>query len=308
MPHHDTTPKFTAEDKPIDILNAAGEWLASELGNGFRWVPSAHALKVPIARGRTGEVKLQPSHWNQTGVLTHALIQVTVRDRAVAAWRRSRGRNFSGLIVEPSPDVVWSTQMLNVDRELHDVELFGDVAAATGSHHLYLSLADLLLAIRTRIVPKLLMFSSPARAARELPDIWLAEPGALIEWATSLDDHDSAQLFSKRWGKFQRELPPESPLEAVLAAGRELLEMLQSEARHLREYRDGNLADDLVHEGFLLTQRWISELSDPGGQALPVGDGDLRRWAATNLAPASPIRANAIAFDAAASRVRSEGR
>lgn len=297
-------PVFTTTDKPRDILNAAGRWLALELGGGFRWVPSARTLKMEIAPGRTGEVQLRPSHWNYTGLLTHALIQVTVRDQKLARWRRQRGRNFSGLIVAQSPDAVWGMQMINIDRDLRDVELFGDVAAVTGSSNRYLTLPELLVAVQTRILPKLLMFESPARAARDLPDIWLAEPDQMVEWANSLGDEESARLIATRAERLKRTAPPESELEVVLAAGRELLETLRSELRHFRELRDLDVSDELVEQGLTLTYRWTLELSDPQGRTDRVPEGALRDWAAHNLPVASPIRAKAIAFDAAAAQLR----
>ena len=210
-------PTFTVRDKPRDILNAAGFWLAAELGTGFRWVPSAHALKVPIG-GTTAEVKLRPSHWNYTGELTHALLRVTVRDKELAAWRRARGRNHSGVMAEPSADVVWSTELVNIYPDLHDVELFGDVAAATGSDSRFLTLPELLDAIRTRILPRLMLFQSPAMVAKELPDTWLFEEmGATAQWAISRGDEASAELLKTRTLTVQGKIPPATELDAVLS-------------------------------------------------------------------------------------------
>lgn len=282
-------------------------WLASELGPDFKWVETPRALKMTIAPGRTGEIRLRPSHWNMSGVLTHVEVQVTIRDRTLARWRRARGSPSSGLVADPSIDVVWSYPMTNIDRELDSVELFGDVARATGSQTRYLKLPDLLAAIQARILPKLLLFESPARAAAELPDIWLAEPVPMIEWATCLGDEQSARLIRTRSDRLKMVAPPDSDLEVALAAGRELLEILRAESRHFREHRELDIADELVQLGRDLTYRWVLELSDPLGRTDRVREGALRDWAAHNLPPASPIRAKAIAFDAAASRLRRQG-
>ncbi|HEV2217120.1 MAG TPA: hypothetical protein VGV88_06060 [Candidatus Dormibacteraeota bacterium] len=300
-------PKFRREDRPPWIINASGMWLASELGPDFKWVESGRALKVTIAPGRTAEVRLRPSHWNRSGVLTHVEVQVAIRDRTLANWRRAQGRKSSGLVADTSVDVVWSYPMINIDNELDSVELFGDVARATGSKVPYLKLPDLLVAIRARILPKLLMFESPARAARELPDIWLAQPVPMIEWATCLGDEESARLIRTRSDRLKGVAPPESELEITLAAGRELLEILRAELRHFREHRELDIANELVHVGLELTHGMIRELSDPQGRTDRVPEGALRDWAAHNLPPASPIRAKAIAFDAAASRLRRSG-
>ncbi len=303
-----TPPKFTQSDTPREIVNGAGKWLAAELGSGFRWVPSPRTLKAQVAPGRTIEVMFRPSHWNYSGVLTVAGIRLTVRDRSLAKWRRGRGRNYSGLITETGGDVAWSQELSNLYMDLGDVELYGEIERNSPHPVSFLKLTELLDAFQKRILPKLLLFDSPARIAKGLPDIWLADAGPLIDWATSLGDEDSARLISTRADKLHRRLPPDTALESVLAAGRELLEMLQSEYRHFREYRDGNLPDEMVSQGIDLTRRWISELSDPHGRTDHVPDGALSRWASSNLGPPSPIRQKAIDFQAAAMLIRNKAR
>jgi hypothetical protein len=296
---------FSVHDKPRDILNAAGSWLAAELGNGFRWVPSAHAIKVPIG-GTTAEVKLRPSHWNYTGALTHALLRVTVRDKALAAWRRARGRNYSGVMSDPSADVVWSSELVNIYPDLQDVELFGDVAAATGSDSRFLTLSELLDAIRTRILPRLMLFQSPAMVAKELPDTWLFEEmGATAQWAISRGDEASAELLRARTLTLRSQIPATTELDAVLTAGRRLIAVLQSEMVHFREYRDGNLPDDLVSQGYELTRRWVVNLADFAGPDDRIADGELTDWATKNLPDTSVIGRQARAFETDASRLRS---
>jgi len=290
------------------IVDAAGEWLAAELGTGFRWVPSSRTLKAPIAPSRSIEVRLRPSHWNYSGVLTVVGVRLTVRDSSLAKWRRGHGRNHSGLVTETGRDVAWSQELSNLFMDLHDVELYGDLEKEGTYQVHFLKLAEFLDALQKRILPKLLLFDSPAHAAAELPDIWLADPGPLIDWATSLGDEESAGLISTRAGKLHRRLPPDTPRDAVLAGGRELLEMLQSELHHFRDYRDGNLSDEVVSHGIDLTRRWISELSDPEGRSDRVPDGALSRWASSNLGPPSPIRQKAIDFETAAMPIRNKSR
>lgn len=298
-------PKFTDRDKPPDILNAAGRWLAAELGNGFRWVPSAHALKLPVG-GTTAEIVLRPTSWNYTGVLTHAWLRVTVRDKALAAWRRRRGQLYSGTVAEPAANVVWSSELVNIYPDLHDVELFGDVAASTGSDTHFLTLPELLDAIRTRILPRLLLFQSPDMVAKDLPDTWLFEDmGVTMQWAASRGDEASAQLLKTRVLTLQGKTPPKTEADVVLTAGRRLLAVLQSEMVHFREYRDGNLPDDIVRQGYELTRRWIVNLADYAGPDDQVADGELADWAAKNLPATSEVRRHAIAFENDASRLRS---
>ena len=237
-------------------------------------------------------------------MLTVVGVRLTVRDTSVARWRRVQGRRYSGLVTETGRDVAWSGELSNLYLDLHEVELFGEVEKNSPYPVSFLTLTEFLDALQKRILPKLLLFDSPGRVARELPDIWLAHPGPLIDWATSLGDEESARLISTRSGKLHRRVPPDTPLESALAAARELLEMLQSESHHFREYRDGNLPDEVVSQGIDLTRHWISELSDPGGLADRVPEGALTRWASSNLGPPSPIRQKAIDFEAAAMPIR----
>lgn len=293
-------PRFTAQDRPRDILDAAGRWLAAELGDGFQWVPSAHALKLPVG-GTSCELVLQPSHWNYTGVLTHASIRVMVRDKALARWRRRQGRSQAKIA-----DVVWRCEMINIDRDLHEVELFGDVAGQTSSDVRFLTLPELLEGIRIKILPKFLLFESPARVAKELPDTWLIAMGSTVEWAISRGDNDSADAISARVRVLAGKAPPRTELDAVIRDGRTLRAFAQSELVHFREYRDAHMSDEPLGEAIDLIGRWLAELSDYAGQSKHVADTALRDLVTRQWPADSKFAPEAIAFETAASRMRTE--
>jgi hypothetical protein len=293
-------PRFTARDRPRDILDAAGRWLAAELGDGFKWVPSAHALKMSV-RGTSCELILQPSHWNYTGVLTHASIRVKVRDNALATWRRRQSRNQTKIA-----DVVWSCEMINIDRDFHEVELFGDVARQTSTDLHFLTLPELLEGIRTKILPKVLLFESPARVAKELPDTWFIAMGPTVEWAISRGDKVSADAISARVLMLEGKVPPNTELDAVLRDGRSLLAFVQSELVHFRQYRDANMSDESLSEVIDLIRRWLAELSDYAGQSKHVADTALRDLVTRQWPAESKFAPRAIAFETAASRMRTE--
>jgi hypothetical protein len=293
-------PRFTAQDRPRDILDAAGRWLAAELGDGFKWVPSARALKLPVG-GASCELLLQPSHWNYTGVLTHASIRVVVRDKALATWRRRQGHNQT-----KSDQVVWSSEMINIDRDLHEVELFGDVARQTPTDIRFLTLPKLLEGIRTKILPKVLLFESPARVAKELPDAWFIAMGPTVEWAISRGDRDSANAISARVSMLEGNVPPKSELDTVIREGRSLLAFAQSELVHFRQYRDANISDESLSKAIDLIRRWLTELSDYAGQSTHMADTALRDLVTRQWPAESKFAPQATAFEAAASRMRTQ--
>jgi hypothetical protein len=255
---------------------------------------------MPVG-GTSCELVLQPSHWNYTGVLTHASIRVIVRDKALAAWRRRQGRHRT-----KAADVVWSCEMINIDRDLGEVELFGDVARQTSTDIRFLTLPELFEGIRTKILPKVLLFESPPRVAKELPDTWLIAMGSTVEWAISRGDKDSADAISARVLMLEGKVPPKTELDAVLSDGRTLLAFAQSELVHFREYRDANMSDESLGEAIDVIRRWLAELSDYAGQSKHVADTALRDLVTRQWPAPSKFAPQAIAFEATASRMRTK--
>ena len=80
-------PRFTVDDRPADILNGTGKWLAAELG--WQWVKSRRT-----AEARDGKLVLrlilQSSTWSRAGVATWVSARVSVLDDDLRAWRLAR--------------------------------------------------------------------------------------------------------------------------------------------------------------------------------------------------------------------------
>src|SRR6202171_1977846 len=180
-------PTFTKETKPSQILELAGHVRASELASDFSWNALRHALRA-VRGGRTYELSLQPSTWNRAGELTSATLRVTVRDKALAGWRRRQveGSLPGASARKGSADVVWSNEFINVDPDLYFVDLFGDIPRA-GTGVRSLSLSELLHAILRKILPKLDLFDSPARLGKALPGTSLRLTGGTVRWGVMLD-------------------------------------------------------------------------------------------------------------------------
>lgn len=207
-------PRFTAKQTPSEILNAGGQWLAAELGRNFRWLKSRHALSQTLGP-RSMELELAPSPRSRAGFGTYASLGLILRDRRLGAWRRSHPDE--ALFVHDS-DLLWSDLLGNIDPDLGDVELFGELRNSQ-SEVSFLSLGELLDSARTIILPGLLLFESPELAVERLPDAWLANATPLVEWALSLGQGSTAReiavramLASARYGG--------APLAEAFEAGR----------------------------------------------------------------------------------------
>jgi hypothetical protein len=184
---------FTVQSKPTEILNQAGQWLAQQLGSEFRWVKSRQA--VSRTRGsRSDEIRLQPSKWNRAGSGTWATLRVTVRNKDLATWRRSHP---SDTLLPHDPDLLWTNEFINVDKNLYFVELFGHLEQEdSGARRL--SLVELLDAAHGVVLPVLDHFESPQVVADRLPDNWLVLAAPLVEWAICLGDPSSARRIAER--------------------------------------------------------------------------------------------------------------
>jgi hypothetical protein len=185
-------PQFTVQSTPAEILNQAGEWLARQLGSEFRWVKSRQT--VSRTRGaRTEEIRLQSSKWNRAGIGTWATLRVTVRNKDLAPWRRSHPNDT---LLAHYPDLLWTNEFINVDKNLYFVELFGHVEDDRGVRQL--SLLELVDAARGLVLPVLDHFESPEVVADWLPDNWLVLAAPLVEWAICLGDQSSARRIAER--------------------------------------------------------------------------------------------------------------
>ena len=188
-------PRFGVTDRPGDILDRSGRWLAEQLG--WRWVKSRHALEVQ-ARRQVRRLVLQPSKWNRAGVATRASTRVMVLDEDLRAWRKVHPAGsvlpFSEYPVRPH---VYNTMLINVELDLAEVECSGLPQGFPVPRAMRLD--DFAAAYRERALPVLDLFQSPALLARELPSSWLSMvTEGTIEWALACQDRDAAALLLRR--------------------------------------------------------------------------------------------------------------
>ena len=183
-------PQFGVTDRPRDIVDGAGRWLAERLG--WRWVKSRGDVEL-----RDGpqvlRLGLQPSKWNRTGAATWASARVTVLDDELPSWR---GAHLEGTLfpapARPPRRFVYSSLLINIEPGLATVECSGLLQSPLG-------LSDFAAAFTRRILPVLRLFRSPGVAARRLPDPWLAMAGCeTVEWALARNDPDAAGLLIRR--------------------------------------------------------------------------------------------------------------
>jgi len=186
-------PQFSAQLTPTEILNQAGEWLALQLGDQFRWLKSRQTVSRTQG-ARTDEIRLQPSKWNRAGIGTWATLRVTVRNKNLATWRRNHSDDT---LLAHVPDVLWTNEFINVDKDLYFVELFGHLEQDDSGVR-RLSLAELVESVRGLVLPVLAYFESPQVVAERLPDNWLVLAAPLVEWAICMGDRSSARRIVER--------------------------------------------------------------------------------------------------------------
>jgi hypothetical protein len=188
-------PRFGVADRPGDILDGAGRWLAAELG--WRWVKSRR--DVDIRHGsRVLRLGLQSSTWSRSGVATWVSARVTVLDTGLTRWRKAWPEStVFPPSASPARPCVYSSLLINVEGDLADVECSG--LPRTFPAPRMPGLDEFAAGFRVRVLPVLDLFKSPRLVAQEMPDSWLSMVDCgTIEWALTSDDRDAAALLLKR--------------------------------------------------------------------------------------------------------------
>jgi hypothetical protein len=119
---------------------------------------------------------------------------VTIRSKELASWRRQRP---SETLLANDPDLLWSSEFINVDRNLYFVELFACVKNDDSAAR-RISLVEVPDRLRAIVIPVLECFESPQLCAARLPDNWLVLAAPLVEWALSASDRSSARQIAER--------------------------------------------------------------------------------------------------------------
>jgi len=186
-------PQFTADDRPADILDATGRWIAFELC--WRWVKSRHTAEIrdgPLRR----QLILQSSTWSRSGIATWVYARVTVLDDELLAWRQARPAATVFPQRQPRP-FACNTLLENVDRELGQLECSGlpqPIAALAKT-----SPRAFVVGFRARVLPVLGLFRAPRLVAEGLPERWLQIVDCgMIEYALARNDRESAATLIRR--------------------------------------------------------------------------------------------------------------
>jgi hypothetical protein len=77
-------PDFSAGDRPANIIDGAGQWLASELGPPYQWLPRRRLVQ-PTSGSLTVSFVLQAPSKNRTGQSAIVRVQLVVEDDGAAS-------------------------------------------------------------------------------------------------------------------------------------------------------------------------------------------------------------------------------
>jgi hypothetical protein len=187
-------PRFTADGRPADILNATGRWLAAELG--WRWVKSrrtAEARDGPLAL----RLILQSSTWSRAGVATWVRARVSVLDDDLRAWRLVRPDETVFPAGRELP-FACNTMLPNVEPGLQTLECSGLPRQPPAPRTIGAS--EFAARFRERVLPVLGLFGSSRLLASEMPDSWLVTvDSGTIEQALARNAGESAAVLIRRY-------------------------------------------------------------------------------------------------------------
>jgi hypothetical protein len=187
-------PRFTADDRPADILDVTGQWLAAELG--WRWVKSRRTAEVPDG-SLTLRLILQSSTWSRAGIATWVSARLSVLDEDLRAWRLARPDEtvFPG---DRMPPFVCNTMLPSVEPEFQNLEFSGLPQQSPAPRSIGTS--EFAARLREQVLPVLGLFRSSRLLAAELPDSWLMTvDSGTIEQALARNDRESAATLIRRY-------------------------------------------------------------------------------------------------------------
>lgn len=188
-------PAFGLNDRPADVLDGAGRWLATSLP-GFRWVKSRQDVerKTPPQVHR---VALQSSSWSRAGVGTFVSPRLIVLDDRLLRWRK-RNRELSPVRdPETSFPMVFNSLFVNFLQPWSSFEASGLPQPSDGPRAV--NLAEFLRCITAHVLPVLDDFAHPGTVVSGLPTTWwgMVDAGT-VEWSLACGDRDSAAAIIHR--------------------------------------------------------------------------------------------------------------
>jgi hypothetical protein len=188
------SPEFGRHQRPAEIVAAAGEWLAGQVGEGARYIRSRRAVEQKI-EGRVYGIGLQTSTWSRAGQGTWVTPRIWVTDARVADWQKEH--DVRGLYSRGG--YIFTTLIINLGFR-GTVELFGPQRSTAPDTAM--SLGEFWTTLEGQILPTLRLFrGEPADAVERLPERWLVFPEPLFWWAAAYGDSASARAFLARYFK-----------------------------------------------------------------------------------------------------------
>jgi hypothetical protein len=188
----DLVASLNSLDKPVDVIRAAGAWLAVELASeSFMWLKSRQTVERRAGKRRE-QIHLQGSKWNHIGAVISFSAVLIVRDGGLAAWRRAN----SDLTTMSASNDDWlcSTQFGTL---FHD---FTEGGADLGERERRL---ERLLRFAEKLRTVALPWFGATKAELRLDDIpestldWCI--GSLIELMICRGENEQAQNLLHRW-------------------------------------------------------------------------------------------------------------
>lgn len=181
-------------EKPGEVLEAAGAWLAAHLETeGFSWSRTERRLQR-AAGGRIEKIEFGTTTRNRKGQLIRLEPQyVRVLDEKLLEWRRAHPERVLGTVDE----------VLVEDRADEVLGYWFRIDLAEPAHRIE-NLEALLSRVRGVLIPWLAWTRDPESLASEVPDAMLRtvlrdRTPALVEWLISRDQQQSAQALVQRW-------------------------------------------------------------------------------------------------------------
>jgi hypothetical protein len=187
-------PRFTADDRPADILDGTGRWLAAEMG--WRWVKSRRTAETqdgPLVL----RLVLQSSTWSRAGVATWISARVSVLDDDLRAWRLARPE----ATVFPAgrvPPFACNSMLASAEPGLKRLECSGLPQQPPAPRTV--STTEFESQFRERVLPVLALFRSSGLLAAEMPDGWLGTvDSGTIEQALARKEPGPAAALIRRY-------------------------------------------------------------------------------------------------------------
>ena len=181
-------PVFQTDASPVAVLRGAGNWLAEELGDDWRFLRSRGTLKR-LDSGYLQTIHLQGSVHNRTGASVDVGLVAVVWSKALAAWRLANTDRVLG-----SGERVYGTPVGNLLGAVNDGHF-----DLTDENLRRAELPRMLAVVHDVVIPFLNVALAPDRILHGASaDTARVDDAAVLEWLLSLEHMDAAQGLVER--------------------------------------------------------------------------------------------------------------